>query len=82
MLLVGDAPYYGRFGFSAEKTGDLWLPGPYERDRLLGSRASAGALDGARGLSAPTGPSSRRSRRCPPLSRRLTRRQIRRAARA
>ena len=31
VLLVGDAPYYGRFGFSAEKTGSLWLPGPYER---------------------------------------------------
>ena len=29
-------PYYGRFGFSAEKTGALWLPGPYERHRLLG----------------------------------------------
>ena len=28
VLLVGDAPYYGRFGFSAEKTGALWLPGP------------------------------------------------------
>ena len=29
ILLVGDAPYYGRFGFSAEKTGSLWMPGPY-----------------------------------------------------
>ena len=27
VLLVGDAPYYDRFGFSAEKTGRLWLPG-------------------------------------------------------
>ena len=27
VLLVGDAPYYGRFGFSSEKTGALWLPG-------------------------------------------------------
>src|SRR5262249_27644625 len=35
VLLVGDAPYYARFGFSAEKTANLWLPGPYERDRLL-----------------------------------------------
>ena len=41
VLLVGDAPYYGRFGFSAEKTGALWLPGPYERDRLLALRARA-----------------------------------------
>src|SRR5262245_10667767 len=30
VLLVGDAPYYGRFGFSAEKTAGLWLPGRYD----------------------------------------------------
>src|SRR5262249_555389 len=35
VLLVGDAPHYARFGFTAQKTADLWLPGPYERDRLL-----------------------------------------------
>ena len=28
VLLVGDAPYYERFGFSAAATGGLWLPGP------------------------------------------------------
>ena len=28
VLLVGDAPYYGRFGFSVEQTGALWLPRP------------------------------------------------------
>ena len=39
VLLVGDAPYYGRFGFSAEKTGALWLPGPYERTGCLRSRS-------------------------------------------
>jgi len=49
ILLVGDAPYYVRFGYSAEKTGSLWMPGPYERDRLLGVELTAGALDGARG---------------------------------
>ena len=27
VLLLGDAPYYARFGFSAEKTGELQLPG-------------------------------------------------------
>src|SRR5262245_53681844 len=26
VLLVGDAPYYERFGFSSRKTGRLWLP--------------------------------------------------------
>src|SRR5260221_9905660 len=36
VLLLGDAPYYARFGFSALKTGELSLPGPFQRDRLLG----------------------------------------------
>jgi predicted N-acetyltransferase YhbS len=55
VLLVGDAPYYARFGFSAEKTANLWLPGPYERDRLLACELRPGALDGARGLVSATG---------------------------
>jgi predicted N-acetyltransferase YhbS len=55
VLLVGDAPYYARFGFTAEKTRDLWLPGPYERDRLLACELRPGALDGARGLISATG---------------------------
>ena len=49
VLLVGDAAYYGRFGFSAEKTGRLWLPGLGDRSRLLGHELVAGALDGVRG---------------------------------
>ena len=55
VILLGDAPYYIRFGFSAEKTGELSLPGPFERDRLLGLELSDGALDGAWGMIAPTG---------------------------
>jgi predicted N-acetyltransferase YhbS len=55
VLLVGDAAYYQRFGFSAEKTGALWLPGPYERERLLACALIPGALDGARGLIGATG---------------------------
>jgi hypothetical protein len=55
VLLVGDAPYYARFGFAAEKTADLWLPGPYERDRLLACELRPGALDGARGRITATG---------------------------
>jgi predicted N-acetyltransferase YhbS len=50
ILLVGDGPYYSRFGFSAEKTGALRLPGPCEQRRLLGLELKRGALDGARGL--------------------------------
>jgi predicted N-acetyltransferase YhbS len=57
VILLGDAPYYARFGFSAAKTGELALPGPFERDRLLGLELRDGALDGASGLIIPTGTS-------------------------
>ncbi len=50
LLLVGDASYYGRFGFTAEKTGALSMPGPYEPARLLALELSPGALDGAHGV--------------------------------
>ena len=49
ILLVGDAPYYQRFGFSAQKTGSLAMPGPYERHRLLALELVDGALEGACG---------------------------------
>ena len=55
VLLVGDAPYYGRFGFSADKTAALRLPGAYDQHRLLALELKAGALAGARGLVRPTG---------------------------
>jgi predicted N-acetyltransferase YhbS len=55
VLLLGDAPYYARFGFAAEKTCELSLPGPFERDRLLGLELVEGALDGAWGMIVPTG---------------------------
>src|SRR5216684_6098269 len=55
VLLLGDAPYYARFGFSALKTGELSLPGPFERDRLLGLELRERALDGASGVIVPTG---------------------------
>jgi predicted N-acetyltransferase YhbS len=50
VILLGDAPYYARFGFSGSKTGELSLPGPFERDRLLGLELREGALDGAFGM--------------------------------
>jgi predicted N-acetyltransferase YhbS len=55
VILLGDAPYYARFGFSAQKTGQLSLPGPFERERLLGLELREGALDGAWGMIAPAG---------------------------
>jgi predicted N-acetyltransferase YhbS len=56
VILLGDAPYYARFGFSADRTGELALPGAFERDRLLGFELRDGALHGCWGMIAPTGP--------------------------
>ncbi len=50
IVLVGDAAYYARFGFSDAKTGGLWMPGAFEPHRLLALELKPGALDGARGL--------------------------------
>jgi|SRR5581483_7904390 len=55
VLLLGDAAYYERFGFSAEKTAELVLPGAYEQERLLGIELAPGALSGAWGMIVPTG---------------------------
>jgi predicted N-acetyltransferase YhbS len=55
VILLGDAPYYARFGFSAANTGELSLPGPFERDRLLAIEFTTGALEGAAGMIVPTG---------------------------
>ena len=50
VILVGDEPYYSRFGFRAELVKDLHLPGPVDRERFLGHELAACALDGAEGL--------------------------------
>ena len=55
VLLVGDAPYYARFGFDGSHTLSLHLPGPVERDRFLGLELTPGALDGAEGLLSASG---------------------------
>lgn len=69
IILVGDAPYYARFGFSAGKTGGLMMPGPVERDRLLGCELAAGYLDNAAGLLVAEG--RRRSTLIAPANARL-----------
>lgn len=58
VLLVGDVEYYGRFGFSSESTGALWLPGPYEQHRLLARELAPGALTGAHGLISARAPAA------------------------
>lgn len=55
VLLVGDAPYYSRFGFAEGMARSLHLPGPVERQRFLGLELAEGALDGAEGLVAASG---------------------------
>ncbi len=55
VILLGDAAYYARFGFSTAKTGALQLPGPFERERLLALELREGALDTAHGVIVPTG---------------------------
>src|SRR5450631_1767647 len=62
VILLGDASYYARFGFADRKTGELSLPGPFERDRLLGLELCEGALDGAWGMIVPTGAVASRSK--------------------
>ena len=49
VLLVGDEPYYGRFGFKRVPPRQLALPGPVDPDRFLALELLEGALEGARG---------------------------------
>ena len=66
VILLGDAPYYSRFGFSAGKTAELNLPGRFERDRLLALELREGVLDRAWGMIVPTGkPAARSEPRAP-----------------
>jgi predicted N-acetyltransferase YhbS len=55
VILVGDAPYYGRFGFSRAHTLGLTLPGPVDENRFLGLELVPGALAGAKGRVVGTG---------------------------
>ncbi len=55
VILVGDAPYYERFGFRAEATEGLEMPGPVEQERFLGLELAPGALAGAVGTVRATG---------------------------
>ncbi|MCA0873162.1 N-acetyltransferase [Seohaeicola saemankumensis] len=47
VMLVGDAPYYGRFGF--ERIEDVVMPPPTNPDRVLGQALVAGGWDGLSG---------------------------------
>lgn len=55
VLLVGDAPYYARFGFAQALAEGLFMPGPFERARFLGLELRRGTLQGATGVLRATG---------------------------
>ncbi len=44
VVLVGDVPYYGRFGFAPVPPGQIALPGPVNPARLLAVELQNGAL--------------------------------------
>lgn len=50
VVLVGDEPYYGRFGFKPVPMGQIALPGPVNPMRLLAAELAPGALARYRGL--------------------------------
>ena len=52
VFLVGDEPYYGRYGFTRTPTR-IVLPGPYDPARLLHLELQPDALGEARGLLLP-----------------------------
>jgi predicted N-acetyltransferase YhbS len=53
VLLVGDLPYYERFGFARVPRGQLVMPGPVDPDRLLAAELVEGSLANARGTILP-----------------------------
>ncbi|MEM1102997.1 MAG: N-acetyltransferase [Pseudomonadota bacterium] len=58
MLLVGDAPYYGRAGFEPSVRGALVMPGPVDPGRVLVQALAPHALEGVSGDVRPRGRAS------------------------
>jgi predicted N-acetyltransferase YhbS len=50
VLLVGDPPYYRRFGFQPVPAGQITLPGPVDPGRLLAAELAPGALAASSGV--------------------------------
>ncbi len=57
IVLVGDEPYYGRFGFKPVPPGQIRLPGPVDPRRILALEVIPGALAESSGLVVATGKS-------------------------
>jgi predicted N-acetyltransferase YhbS len=60
VLLVGDEPYYVKFGFTRALTKGLELPGPVDLDRFLGLELQSFALRGVTGMIHKTEPGEAR----------------------
>lgn len=43
VVLVGDMPYYGRFGFKPVRPGQIVFPGPVDHARILAAELQPGA---------------------------------------
>ena len=50
VVLVGDEPYYARFGFRRVPFGQVTLPGPVDPARLLVAELVEGAFAGVSGM--------------------------------
>ncbi|MDQ0504742.1 GNAT family N-acetyltransferase [Xanthobacter agilis] len=50
VVLVGDAPYYAKFGFKPVPFGVVTLPGPVDPARLLVAELADGAFAGVSGM--------------------------------
>jgi predicted N-acetyltransferase YhbS len=53
VVLVGDAPYYGRVGFKRVSNGAIKMPGPADPARILAAELTEGALAGVTGVVQP-----------------------------
>jgi len=50
VILVGDEPYYHRFGFCSDTAENMQFPPPTNPERLLAKALTEGAFDGVYGL--------------------------------
>ncbi|MBC2886058.1 N-acetyltransferase [Ochrobactrum sp. CM-21-5] len=50
VILVGDEPYYGSFGFKLAQPGAMVMPAPVDPRRMLACELVPGALNGVSGI--------------------------------
>ena len=69
VILVGDAPYYVRFGFQRDLVLGLSLPGPVDPSRFQGLELVEGALSGVTGMVGRVKPTKVRTAATTPVAR-------------